>query len=60
MESELGHEGVLTTFFSYGEVQSARQAEIIQQLGLPRESANQPIDAEAIAKAVAREMRGQL
>ena len=30
----LGHEGVLTTFFSYGEVQQDRQAEIIKQLAL--------------------------
>jgi len=30
----LGHEGVLTTFFSYGEVQQDRQAEIIKRLKL--------------------------
>ena len=29
----LGHEGVLTTFASYGEVASARQAQIIRDLG---------------------------
>ncbi len=29
----LGHEGVLTTFTSYGEVSAARQAEIIQGVG---------------------------
>tara|TARA_R110000823_G_scaffold305771_1_gene427956 strand:+ start:3389 stop:4474 length:1086 start_codon:yes stop_codon:yes gene_type:complete len=29
----LGHEGVLTTFYSYGEVASHRQAEIIADLG---------------------------
>lgn len=30
----LGHEGVLTTFFSYGEVQQDRQAEIMKHLKL--------------------------
>ncbi len=29
----LGHEGVLTTFYSYGEVRTERQAEIIRALG---------------------------
>jgi len=52
----LGHEGVLTTFYSYGEVQPRRQAELIQQLGRPREAVNATINADAIAKAVAREM----
>ncbi len=49
----LGHEGVLTTFYSYGEVQEARQSEIFQKLKQPREkvSTNQ---AEEIAAAVAR------
>jgi len=37
----LGHEGVLTTFYSYGEVQPGRQAEIIRRLGVPREPVNQ-------------------
>jgi hypothetical protein len=31
----LGHEGVLTTFYSYGEVRTERQAEIIRGLGEP-------------------------
>jgi len=55
----LGHEGVLTTFYSYGEVQSRRQAELIQQLGKPREAVNETINTDAIAKAVAREMKKQ-
>jgi integrase len=55
----LGHEGVLTTFYSYGEVQPQRQAELIQQLGTPRDEIVQNISADAIAKAVAREMRNQ-
>src|SRR5262249_26930070 len=29
----LGHEGVLTTFFAYGEVPAERQTEIIRELG---------------------------
>ena len=32
----LGHEGVLTTFYSYGEVRTERQAEIIRGLAAPR------------------------
>jgi integrase/recombinase XerD len=31
----LGHEGVLTTFYSYGQVGSRRQGEIIRTLGEP-------------------------
>lgn len=33
----LGHEGVLTTFYSYGTVTTQRQAEIIRNLGSPKE-----------------------
>ena len=50
----MGHEGVLTTFFSYGEVQPQRQAEIIQQLKSPR--AKNDVSADAIAEAVFRKM----
>ncbi len=50
----LGHEGVLTTFYSYGEVQPQRQAEIIIQLQSPR--AKQELNAEDIAEAVIRKM----
>ena len=35
VSQNLGHEGVLTTFTSYGEVASARQAEILRELGQP-------------------------
>ena len=56
----LGHEKVMTTFMSYGEVQANRQAEIIQQLGVPRESTNQVFNADEFAKAVAREMKERL
>lgn len=35
MELVLGHEGVLTTFYSYGDVQDYRQAELIKKLREP-------------------------
>lgn len=50
----LGHEEVLTTFYSYGEVQQHRQGEIFQQLKLPRVSNNQ--NADEIAMAVVKAM----
>ena len=53
----LGHEGVLTTFYSYGEVGSRRQGEIIRGLSKP-EQTERP-EAEEIAKAVVREMAVQ-
>ena len=48
---------VLTTFYSYGEVQQPRQGEIFQQLKLPRQSGNQNIDdiAQAVVKALANQ-----
>ncbi len=49
-----GHDGVMTTFKSYGEVQPERQAEIIKQLGLPQ--AENDLNADNIAKAVVRMM----
>ncbi|MDA3920305.1 MAG: tyrosine-type recombinase/integrase [Salinisphaera sp.] len=54
----LGHEGVLTTFRSYGEVQPARQSEIFSALQRPR-ATRETQDVDALAKAVAREMRAQ-
>ncbi len=51
----LGHEGVLTTFYSYGAVGSRRQGEIIQGLAEPRRSEHPDVDQ--LAKAVARELR---
>jgi integrase len=53
----LGHEDVLTTFCSYGEVQQHRQGEIFQQLKMPRSSANQNLDdiARAVVKAMAEQ-----
>jgi len=51
----LGHEGVLTTFYSYGEVGNRRQGEIIRGLGTLRNAASP--DVTELAKAVVREMR---
>lgn len=47
----LGHEGVLTTFYSYGAVATKRQAEIVGSLVASRES--QGPTPEEIAQAVA-------
>ena len=46
----LGHEKVLTTFLSYGEVAYQRQREIIRDLAMPQK--NMPTDANEIAEAV--------
>lgn len=51
----LGHDGVLTTFYSYGTVGVRRQGEIIRDLGNPVSAALPSVDA--IARAVVREMR---
>ena len=53
----LGHEDVLTTLYSYGEVQQHRQGEIIQQLKQPRASDNQNMDE--MARAFVRAMTEQ-
>ena len=53
----LGHEGVLTTFYSYGEVQPQRQAEIIQHLRLPNPKSE--LSADAIAEAVFLKMNAK-
>jgi integrase len=55
LSQNLGHEGVLTTLYSYGEVGNRRQGEIIQGLAEPQRS-ERP-DAAEFAKAVARELR---
>jgi len=46
----LGHEKVLTTFLSYGEVACQRQGEIIRELAMPQKP--MPTDASEIAEAV--------
>jgi integrase len=50
----LGHEKVLTTFYSYGEVQPRRQAEIICELKSPRGKFG--LDEEKLADAIYRKM----
>ncbi len=51
----LGHEGVLTTFFSYGAVAPRRQGQIIQTLAM---SNSQPRGgAEVVVQAVLHAMR---
>lgn len=52
----LGHDKVLTTFLSYGQVESPRQGEIIRGLATPQ-VATQP-DVSELAKALVREMQG--
>lgn len=51
----LGHEGVLTTFYSYGDVSARRQGELIHGLGKPH--ASQTMTVEDMAEAVVRKMR---
>jgi integrase len=53
----LGHNDVLTTLFSYGEVQQHRQGEIFQQLKRPRDLSDK--SAIEIAKAVVKVMSDQ-
>jgi len=50
----LGHESVLTTLYSYGDVQDYRQAELIKKLREPRELKSQ--NFEAIIEATMRKM----
>ena len=51
----LGHEKVLTTFLSYGEVANHRQEEIIRGLGTQQRGMS--ADVNELAKAVVREIR---
>jgi integrase len=50
----LGHEKVLTTFLSYGEVACQRQGEIIRDLATPQ--IPMPTDAIEIAEAVVKRL----
>jgi len=55
----LGHENVLTTYLSYGEVASRRQAEIIRRLGEVAESEADELELiESALKAAKRRVRG--
>jgi hypothetical protein len=50
----LGHENVLTTFSSYGDVGRQRQAEIIRSLGIPEQNAGvepDPVEAACVGPA---------
>lgn len=51
----LGHEGVLTTLYSYGEVAPSRQREIIRGLGKKPQHDSQP-SIDELADAVARKL----
>ena len=51
----LGHEKVLTTFLSYGQVESPRQGQIIRALAAPPVAV--PADMTELARALVREMR---
>ena len=52
----LGHEGVLTTFLSYGAVAPRRQGQIIQTLAVGDDQ--QRGEAEVVGQAVLQAMRG--
>lgn len=51
----LGHDKVLTTFLSYGQVERPRQGEIIRGLATPQRAMQS--DVTELAKAVVRELR---
>lgn len=53
----LGHEGVLTTFYSYGAVSSRRQADIIRTLD--DDAKPRTHDLSGLAKALMRELQAQ-
>ena len=52
----LGHEKVLTTFLSYGQVDSQRQGQIIKKLAVQPPSLGKP-DVNELARALIREMK---
>jgi len=54
----LSHEGVLTTFYSYGDVQVSRQADLFKRFKEPRTEANSH-DVTGLAKALLMEMSNQ-
>ena len=49
----MGHEGVLTTFTSYGEVSRERQAHIIRSLASTEEDGNAPAVQKLLEAALA-------
>jgi len=50
----LGHDQVLTTFISYGQIEGRRQGEIIQSLGVPQGKSE---DVNELAKLLLQEIR---
>jgi integrase len=50
----LGHEQVMTTFHSYGEVGIRRQADIIRELGRPHQPGDKAEQAMKLARAILR------
>jgi integrase/recombinase XerD len=53
----LGHEGVLTTFYSYGDVQESRQAEIFKEFKEPRVgNGGHTFDVDELARALMKRM----
>jgi len=51
----LGHEGVMTTFLSYGQVAQQRQGEILKKLAIPQQNAE--TDIHQIARAMMQQFR---
>ncbi len=61
----LGHEGVLTIFMSYGQVSMSRQGDIICHLGVRKELPHMSIESSSgvqsfVAKIVEAEVRRQI
>lgn len=55
----LGHEGVLTTFYSYGQVQEDRQNELIKYLGRKDLAELRAADTKTLVKLIIGEMRDE-
>ncbi len=53
----LGHENVLTTYLSYGEVQPQRQTEIFKRLKEPQKQIPNNYDVDELANALAEAMK---
>lgn len=53
----LGHDKVMTTFTSYGEVQPQRQADIIRELRSPKDKSG--LDEDKIAEGLFRRINEQ-
>lgn len=54
----LGHEGVLTTLYSYGTVQEGRQADIFKRFKEPRVGVETPFNVAELARAISAELKG--